>query len=121
MCHGAAGEESTGNSGPNCPAPAGSDPRSRGGTDPLLVLTAEGKLLLSCCNTSHETFMTYQPKPKAGGCLAWSDFSCGTGATLAIPRVSVPPLGPARCLGMAAEWDLFIGHPAPCKTWFIGM
>lgn len=29
--------------------------------------TAEGKLLLFCCNKSHEIFMTYQPKPKAGG------------------------------------------------------
>lgn len=75
MCHGAAGEESTGISGPHCSAPAGSDPRSGRGTEPLLLLTAdsapaEGKLLLLCCNMSHETFMMYQPKPKAGGCLA---------------------------------------------------
>lgn len=110
---------------PSCPAPAESDPSSGRGTEPLLVLRAdsapaEGNLLLLCCNMSHKTFMTYQLKPKAGGRLAQSDFGCGTGATLAIPRVSVPPLGPTRCLGTSAEWDLFIGHPAPCKTCFIG-
>lgn len=67
------------------------------------------------CKMPNENFKICQSKSEAGGCLAQGGSGGGTGAALAMPRVPVPPPGPAYYLGTAAEWDLFIGHPAPVK------
>lgn len=121
MSHGVAGEESTGSSAQHQwgQTPGLGEAQNRCWCCQQTVHPLKES---SCCSAGTclmKLLQQISQYPRLG-VSAPSDFSCGTGDTLAIPRVSVPPLGPARCLAMAAEWDLFIGHPAPCKTWFIG-
>lgn len=104
-------------SSPPCPGPAGQTP---GLGKEAELAPAEGKISLQskallCCKLPNENFKTCQSKPKARGCPAQGGSGGGTGAVLAMPRTPVPPPGPTCHLGTAAEWDLFIAHPAPVK------